>query len=344
MPGSTLISRIGSVLGAMALPLSVMTLASGAAEAASFQRLYVFGDSLSDTGRTLTLTGGLVPPPFLLTGDPSNPLVPAYAEGRFSNGPVWIDFLTEEFEITGGTNYAVTSATTGSLNTAPIPGLPGLTQQVGQFLAENIDVASDDLFILFAGSNDYLGTAGQDNPAIPVANLAAATRAFAAAGAKNILVANLPDLGLSPFVQEVLDHTAASTLVSQHNALLENSLNALRAEPGFQANLISFDIFSLINDVVADPTAFGLTNTQDACLFPSPLFFPPGPVTRCSNPDNFLFYDSLHPSSTVHRFVADAAIDAIEDSQSASTPEPISVVALVVIGGALYLSRRSASA
>jgi len=93
MPGSTLISRIGSVLGAMALPLSVMTLASGAAEAASFQRLYVFGDSLSDTGRTLTLTGGLVPPPFLLTGDPSNPLVPAYAEGRFSNGPVWIDFF-----------------------------------------------------------------------------------------------------------------------------------------------------------------------------------------------------------------------------------------------------------
>jgi phospholipase/lecithinase/hemolysin len=343
MARSTFISRISKGLGAIALPLSVITLASGAAEAASFQRLYVFGDSLSDTGRTLTLTNGLVPPPLLLTGEPSNPVVPAYFQGRFSNGPVWIDFLTEQFGILGGTNYAVTSATTGSLNTAPIPGLPGLTQQVGQFLAENIAVTSEDLFILFAGSNDYLGTAGQDNPAIPVANLEAATRTFAAAGAKNILVANLPDLGLSPFVQQVLDPVATSALVSKHNALLEDALNDLKAEPGFQANLISFDIFSLINDAVADPAAFGLTNTQDACLFPSPLFFPPEPVTRCSNPDEFLFYDSLHPSSTVHRFVADAAAAAIEDSQSQPVPEPMSVMALVVIGGALCLRCRSAS-
>jgi phospholipase/lecithinase/hemolysin len=343
MAYAAIISRMGSGLSAIALPLAVITWAPASAEAASFQRFYVFGDSLSDTGRTSALTGGLVPPPFLLTADLFNPVVPAYADGRFSNGPVWIDFLTEDFGITGGTNYAVTSATTGSLNTAPIPGLPGLTQQVGQFLAENIAVTSEDLFILFAGSNDYLGTANQTNPSIPVANLEGAIRAFAGAGAQNILVTNLPDLGLSPFVQQVLDPVAASTLVNQHNTLLANTLTALKAEADFQANLISFDIFSLINEAVANPAAFGLNNIQQACLLPSPLFFPPGPVTRCDNPDEFLFYDSLHPSSRVHRFVADSAAAVLRDSQPVATPEPMSILGLGILGGALWLSRRQSS-
>jgi phospholipase/lecithinase/hemolysin len=56
-----------------------------------------------------------------------------------------------------------------------------------------------------------------------------------------------------------------------------------------------------------------------------------------------LFYDSLHPSSTVHRFVADAAAAAIADSQPQPVPESVSVMALVLIGGALCLRRRSAS-
>jgi phospholipase/lecithinase/hemolysin len=61
MSRSTFLSRIGRGLGAIALPLSVITLASEAAEAANFQGLYVFGDSLANTGKTLTLIGGAVP-------------------------------------------------------------------------------------------------------------------------------------------------------------------------------------------------------------------------------------------------------------------------------------------
>ncbi|KAJ2667887.1 hypothetical protein GGH99_006550, partial [Coemansia sp. RSA 1285] len=46
----------------------------------STRSLYIFGDSLSDTGRLHTMTFGLVPP------EP-------YWEGRFSNGPLWIEYL-----------------------------------------------------------------------------------------------------------------------------------------------------------------------------------------------------------------------------------------------------------
>ncbi|KAJ2358981.1 hypothetical protein H4S01_006197, partial [Coemansia sp. RSA 2610] len=43
--------------------------------------LYVFGDSLSDTGRLQAMTHGLIPPP-------------AYWKGRFSSGPVWNEYLS----------------------------------------------------------------------------------------------------------------------------------------------------------------------------------------------------------------------------------------------------------
>ncbi|MHC4946335.1 MAG: hypothetical protein ACYTG7_25250, partial [Planctomycetota bacterium] len=44
-----------------------------------FTGLWSFGDSLTDTGNTFALTGG------------SFPLSPPYFDGRFSDGPVWIE-------------------------------------------------------------------------------------------------------------------------------------------------------------------------------------------------------------------------------------------------------------
>ena len=43
--------------------------------------MYVFGDSLSDNGNLFDMTGGLAPPS------------PPYFDGRFPNGPVWVEHL-----------------------------------------------------------------------------------------------------------------------------------------------------------------------------------------------------------------------------------------------------------
>ena len=48
-----------------------------------FDKLYVFGDSFSDTGSVFNFTGGAFP---------NTP----YAPGRFSNGPVWTDAITNK--------------------------------------------------------------------------------------------------------------------------------------------------------------------------------------------------------------------------------------------------------
>ena len=48
-------------------------------QAQQFSGLFVFGDSLSDSGRLFALTGGAIP------------LSPSNFNGRFSNGPVWVE-------------------------------------------------------------------------------------------------------------------------------------------------------------------------------------------------------------------------------------------------------------
>jgi thermolabile hemolysin len=52
--------------------------------AATFSQLVVYGDSLSDLGRAATATGGAFPP------------YGAATNGRFSNGPIWVEYLAAQ--------------------------------------------------------------------------------------------------------------------------------------------------------------------------------------------------------------------------------------------------------
>ncbi|VEP16479.1 GDSL family lipase (fragment) [Hyella patelloides LEGE 07179] len=81
----------------------------------NFDRAYFFGDSLSDTGNLLSITGGQIPN------------APSYEPGRFSNGDVWVDSLAEELDLTidpftqdngsnDGINFAIGGATSGDSN------------------------------------------------------------------------------------------------------------------------------------------------------------------------------------------------------------------------------------
>src|SRR5579872_6310142 len=106
-------SRIGRGVGrglsvrglsvrALLLPgLLVLLLASpfaGPAFGSQITQIVAFGDSLSDTGNDLIAFGSPQPP---------------YYQGRFSNGPNWIDDLAAKLgvpdpqpSLAGGTNYA----------------------------------------------------------------------------------------------------------------------------------------------------------------------------------------------------------------------------------------------
>src|SRR5881394_3305387 len=89
-----------------------------------FSHIPTFGDSLSDIGNFYRLSGGYPTPP--------------YYQGRFCNGPLWVEYLSADLgmQYKPEDNYAVAGATTGTLNSNDGPGheFPGLLDEVASFV------------------------------------------------------------------------------------------------------------------------------------------------------------------------------------------------------------------
>ena len=119
-------------------PALLLALLFTATTGRSFTALYVFGDSLSDTGRN---------PP---TGtNASN-----YFNGRFCNGPLWVEYLSTNLGLpyNPSNNFAISGSTTSDL----------LTQIAGLPASSNL---SSGLFTVVSGGNDFLD--GAQNARVP---------------------------------------------------------------------------------------------------------------------------------------------------------------------------------
>ncbi|MBD2099809.1 SGNH/GDSL hydrolase family protein [Leptolyngbya sp. FACHB-261] len=291
---------------------------AAAASAHTFSNLYVFGDSLSDVGQLFNATGGLFPPS------------PFYNNGRFSNGPVWVEYLAPQLGLGVDLNndFALGGATTGTNNALDglidptgTLNLPGLQQQIGSFTTTRPAADPNALYIVWAGANDYLG-GGITNPAEPVSNLAQAITTLAGAGARTILVPNLPSLGALPNSQ---NPAGLNALSEAHNTGLALTLNGL-SQTLPQVDLIPLDINSLFQQAIANPSQFGFTNVTAPCLL----------NLTCTNPDEFLFWDTLHPTTAGHEIVANFAFDILkadEPKPPTSVPEATPILGLLVLGG-----------
>ena len=263
-----------------------------------FSDIYVFGDSLSDTGNAFAATGGLLPPS------------PPYFQGRTSNGPLWVETLAPQLAVTSdpNLNFAVNGATTGIINTtnnllpegAP-PLLIGLQTQIDEFIAETPATDPDALYVVWAGSNDYLGDVPPDVQST-IGNLSVAVNKLASIGARNFVLPNLPDLGLIPLAQTLPpeQQQALTLLIEGHNSALAAASPILEQDPNI--NIINVDVGTLVDNIIANPSDFGFTNVTDSFLASGP-----------NNPDDFLFFDPIHPTTNGHNFVADTAIKSITE-------------------------------
>ncbi|MDF5715256.1 MAG: SGNH/GDSL hydrolase family protein [Rhizonema sp. NSF051] len=288
--------------------------------AQNYDEIYVFGDSLSDSGNVFNDTAGIIPPS------------PTYFDGRFSNGPIWVEYLAKDLGLTfnPSTDFAVGGATTGFDNIG-LAGLPGLQQELNSFTAVNKSADPNALYILWAGTNDDLDylSGGVPNSSESVANLSRAITTLAADGAKNIMVVNLPDLGKFPVTGG--NHqisNALSAFSDTHNSELSATENFLSQNLSPEINLIPLDVNSLFNRIIGAPGDFGLTNVTNSCL-PRDLSVvsiavPTQPVA-CT-PDKFLFWDEVHPTTTVHQLIGDLAFSAL---QQTSVPEPSTVLGVL---------------
>ncbi|NER08785.1 MAG: SGNH/GDSL hydrolase family protein [Okeania sp. SIO3C4] len=238
------------------------------------------------------------------------PPSPPYFEGRISNGPLWIETLAPQLELTSNPslNFAVNGATTGFVNNTnnllpegTPPLLLGLQTQIDNFIADTPETDPDALYVVWAGANDYLGgnTQGVQSS---VGNLSVAVNKLASIGARNFMLPNLPDLGLTPFAQSLTPELqqGLSFLSGSHNSGLAAASQILEQDPNI--NIISPDFRTTIDDIIANPSDFGLTNVTDNFL-----------ASGAINPDDFLFFDDIHPTTNVHNFVADTAIKSITE-------------------------------
>lgn len=272
---------------------------SADAGAHSFTDLIVFGDSLSDMGNVASSSFGLFP------GS-------AYYDDRFSNGPVWVEGLSIDLgfgalarSTAGGDNFAY-----GGAKTTGTGGFEGLfirdvDEQVTQFInGRTVDPAA--LFVVFAGSNDLIQ--GQTNVNVPVNRMATDLGRLIAAGARKFLVPNLPLLGYTPRFNGSASTAAQYNLrTGQFNAALNASLNGLEAG-NVDVEFHRLDVADLFADAIAHPAEFGLANVTASAapgLEPGDGSYDTGLIVP--NPNQYLFWDDLHPTAAVHALLAERA-------------------------------------
>jgi outer membrane lipase/esterase len=304
---------------AMAL-LAVLVPAAAQAED-PFSSVSVFGDSLSDRGRI---------PGLIAAQNPAFPLrfpvSPPYFDARFSNGPTYAERLPGllGLDAAPGRNFAVGGAETDSGNIAnPLlaPGgitLPGIRDQIDGYTGSGGRFGAHDLVVMYGGANDYFAWLGgtpspagvQAEVARTVGNIDADIRKLAAAGAKTILVPNVPDLGQTPAYRGTLGQGLASALSAGHAEALNRQMGALGHELGVQ--IVVADFATGLKTVLADPARFGFGNVTEACVTSAtalPSYVTPGSV--CSDPEGRLFWDSVHPTALGHQLLAEYAADTL---------------------------------
>jgi phospholipase/lecithinase/hemolysin len=342
--------KLSGAAFALATCCSSALLGAYAAHAADFSAEYVFGDSLSDVGNVYLAT----------THAPTGqePVSP-YVGGQFSNGPVWAQDLAGRLglppltpSLAGGTDYAFGGATTGSTFTNNSE-VPSLEQQVNAFLASPPpSKPSDALYTFSIGANDLFAILGGQTGGLTPAQAAGAAAqvvadqaaALAAAGAKKLVLFDVPDLGQTPGVTALgpIASAAASALSGFFDQAVLQDLAPVEA-----AGLTVYDLktFALIDAAVQNPGAFGFSNVTDPCWTGG---FTGGPGSLCSTDpavqDKYLFWDGVHPTAAGHLLVADSALRAM----GLPVPEPSTWAMLLVgfggLGFAGYRARGRATA
>ncbi len=301
------LSFIGSDVAA-ALTRAVPVAPTPAATGAKYPAIYAFGDSLTDAGNVSLATAGMVP------------VSPPYADRSFSNGPVWLQDLAQDLgmpslkpSLAGGTDFAYGGAETGQ---TPVHAQnpTDLTSQYTQFLQQSPSPQPGALYAVWIGANDVLDIANNsslnaDQQKMDVQdavnNEVAVVGGLVAHGARNLLVLNVPDLGSTPYEQARGATTArtATSLASLYNSDLAAALKPLEASGALRVDLI--DTFSVLDQAKANSAAYGFTNVTDPVWTGGLTDLSSGALRASGSTQNqFLFFDSLHPTAQAHAMLA----------------------------------------
>jgi phospholipase/lecithinase/hemolysin len=256
-----------------------------------FDTIVCFGDSNSDTGNVYNLTGHKWPPS------------PPYYQGRFSNGPVWI----ENLGIPNLINYAYGSATTDNnlitgvteFNTV----VPGVRQQISMY-KNSTDMTKVNfartIYVIWAGENDYYFNSSL-LPYTVIPSLISGINDLILIGSKHFLIVNEPPLQAYPALFALNNSQGLGVLTNLHNNVLSSSIQTLQSN----FSSISFqivDVYSLITNILTNSSAYAINNINNCWTTLNNTI-----IQSCSTPNTYLFIDEYHFTTRVHQFIAGKA-------------------------------------
>ena len=286
-----------------------LAIVSTAAQAQQFDSFVVIGDSLSDSGNIALFSHLPAGNSFTTNPDPVSAQLIASAFGLSANP-----------SLAAGSDFAWGGACVRSTGlTGPcLNAVPTLGTQIAQYLAASGGHAdSHALFSYWGGANDIFGNltyagGGFITAAQVQANVAQSAHdantqigQLQAAGASNIIVYNLPDIGSTPQFNATPLHATVTNLVLLYNGQLNAGLSG-------KTGIISVDTFGLFNEIIASPSKYGFTNvTTPACGALSSIVCGPGNYAPGTNL-TFAFADGVHPTGGAHALLSQYVIAEIQ--------------------------------
>lgn len=316
----------------------------------SIKRMVIFGDSMSDTGNLKTW----------LRVFPKTP----YFAGRFSNGPIWVDYFGLHSNISiqnwalGGLISKTPEEDLNKLDTIKLAISSSVDNEIERYKKSSLEndymgMSNQTLFFIWVGGNDYLNKMDSnkadiflDEPFYPYDGLYDFTKKVAnniidnieilyQLGARNFLLANLPNLGSIPRLKNNQTYHAdfnenkrirlfklsqkMSQVSANHNLELAKAVETYRQKrPDINISLMDINkvIANILNQISLDGNGrfdYGLRKNEygteityydHTVLVGNECYFGNGFIGGgnkvCSSPNQKIFWDYAHPTTFSH--------------------------------------------
>jgi len=342
------------------------------ARISSLSNLFSFGDSLSDSGNSKSVSQsakGFTFPPA-----PSD-------DGRFSNGPVAVEYLWQLFNPGStafnnslspgnrGTNYAIGGSSSGLQNNLELH-LPAISAglstaysqkgnawQLNSFANQNQTFDPDtSLFSVLFFPNDILWYNNSSPNSLPGTYTGNSGPNIAPPNGYNFVVGNAIN-NIVGTITELADSYGARHFLVPNSALIGNTpvfagtpqqsvLNQLSA--GFnsllQTNLnnlssqrpdldiIQFQTDDLHQEILSNPSLFGFTDVNTRCIDNTNCVTNSGGVAQ-----DWFYWDGFHPTTTGHQIFAQRMYQDVYQP----VPEPLPLIGIAAgFGWSRQLRRR----
>ncbi len=315
-----------------------------------FNKIVIFGDSLSDTGNLWRNLAHILPKS------------PPYYHGHFSNGKMWDEVLYEHFfpnrNDFADYNYAVGGASAYFSWHSPLPYT--LSDEVSDYLFHyDNDDNTKVLYVIWIGGNNYLRQPSYSSSVVKnvVAAIKKQSKRLLSEKANKLLIMNLPNMGRMPDALEGHEVDLFTHYSKEHNERLAKMITELREEYPL-ATIASFDAEQKLDEVFNNPEKFHMHHLTTACFTGGYTFNPQDNdlksylASRVANSthqlgqmdmdvmlqdkslketlkvalyqethgmkdincDDYLFWDHIHPSTHAHYYIAQYVIDAIKQA------------------------------